>query len=69
MRRLTKIFGVIEASGKVKRNLIVCAMLGIFVGTASGCYYSGDRYDRGYYGHGYSLRSFHDDTDHRIDQD
>jgi hypothetical protein len=49
---------------KVKRNIFVYAILGILIGSASGCYYSHDHYDRGH-----SLRSWHDDTDHRIDQD
>ena len=49
---------------KITKKIFVYAILGILIGSASGCYYS-----RGHYDRGNSLRSFHDDTDHRIDQD
>ena len=49
---------------KITKKIFVYAIFGILIGSASGCYYSRDHYD-----HGYSLGSFHDDTDHRIDQD
>ena len=57
-----------------KKKLLIYALLGTIL-SFTGCFYyhSDDYRDRGYryYDHGDypSARSFHDDTDHRIDQD
>ena len=62
-----------------KKKLFIYALLGTVLSFTGCFYYHSDDYrdrDYGYYNHGYytrgdypSSRSFHDDTDHRIDQD